>query len=131
MPSTNIVTELSEWATTQRNLTIITSIIVAVPVASAFHLMTGSSSQAGGFLLLMTLAVGVPSAYDEYWPQYDRTWKAIAWVLIAATVVTVEFVSFYFLGSDVLKLSAFYAAVGAFLVTDLGNLAWLIVRQNQ
>lgn len=51
-------------------------------------------------------------------------------MLVAATVVTLEFTALYLLGSRVLKLPSLHAAVGAFLVTDFENLAWLVVRKN-
>jgi len=116
------------WATTQRNFTIFTAILVAIPAAYAFQTTVGGAGQAGDFLLLVTLAVGIPSAYDEYWPPYDRTWKAVGWVLVACSVVTVEFTGLYLLGSRYLQLSPFSAAIGTFLLTDLVNLAWLLIR---
>ena len=118
-------------ATTQRNLTIFASILVAVPTAFVFQAHVAGGEFAANFLLLMTLAVGVPSAYDEYWPQYEQTWNAIAWVLVAAVVATVEFTGLYLLGTEFVSLSPMVAAVGAFLVTDLGNLALLSARQRQ
>lgn len=78
----------------------------------------------------MALAVGVPTAYDEYWPQYDQTWKAITWVLAACLLVTIEFVGLYLIGTEYVSLSPFSASIGAFPITDLGNLAWLSVRHR-
>lgn len=128
MPSTRSVSRIYEWATTQRNLTIFVAILVAVPTSYAFQSMVSGGGSTGDFLLLMTLAVGVPTAYDEYWPQYEQTWKAITWVLAACLVVTIEFVGLYLVGTDYVRLSPFYASIGAFLITDLGNLAWLSIR---
>jgi len=119
------------WATTQRNLTILTSILVAVPTAFVFQIQVAEGELAANFFLLMTLAVGVPSAYNDYWPQYDRSQKAIAWVLVAAVVATIEFTGLYLLGTEFMSLSPTVAAIGAFLVTDLGNLALLSARQRQ
>ncbi|WP_327054031.1 hypothetical protein [Halomicrococcus gelatinilyticus] len=128
MPSTVFV-RLRERATTQRNVTIYLAILVAVPLASAFNTAVGGAQ--GGFLLLMTLAVGVPSAYDGYWPAYDATWKAVAWILAACAVVTVEFIGLYLAGTDLLSLSPFVASIVAFLVVDFGNLAWLSVMRRR
>ncbi len=61
MPSTSMSSKVYGWATTQRNLTIFTPILVAVPTAYVFQSTVGGDGQAGDFLLLMTLAVGVPS----------------------------------------------------------------------
>ncbi|MFA9516904.1 hypothetical protein ACERIT_06760 [Halopenitus sp. H-Gu1] len=130
MPSTNTVSRIYNWATTQRNLTIFVAILIAVPTAYAFQSMVSGGGSAGDFLLLMTLAVGVPTAYDEYWPRYTQTWKAIAWVLTACLVVTIEFVGLYLVGTEYVGVSPFYASIGAFLITDLGNLAWLSVRHR-
>jgi len=128
MPSTSTVNRTYNWTTTQRNLTIFMAILVAVPTTYGFQSMVSGGGSAGDFLLLMTLAVGVPTAYDEYWPQYNQTWKAIAWVLAACFLVTIEFVGLYLIGTDYVGFSPFYASIGAFLVTDLGNFAWLSIR---
>lgn len=129
MPSRSPLSRVREWTTAQRNATIVTAIVVAIPTAYAFHTVIGGTS--GDFLLLMTLAVGVPQAYDEYWPRYDRTWTAVAWVLAACAVATGEFVGLHLLGVEVLALSPFLAGVGAFLLTYLGNLAWLSRRRRR
>lgn len=121
MPSTRAA-RLSAWLTAQRNVTIFAAILIALPVAYAFHAAVGGGP--GDFLLLMTLAVGVPTAYDDYWPRYDRTWQAVGWVVLACAVVTVEFTGLYLAGTA-LGLGPFPAAIGAFLPTSLGNLAWL------
>jgi hypothetical protein len=131
MSSTGVASKVYGRVTTQRNLTIFASILVAVPTAYAFQTQVARDEFAANFLLLMTLPVGIPSAYDEYWPQYDRTWEAIVWVFVAAAVVTVEFTGLSLLGSSVLDVAPLHAAIGALLVTDLGNLAWLAVRQNR
>ena len=130
MPSTSVVSRVTNWATSQRNLTIFVSIFAAFPLSYAFQSIGSESASAGSFLLLVTLAVGVPTAYDEYWPQYDQMWKAIGWILIACIVVTIEFISLYIVGTEYINLTPLYASAGAFLVTDLGNLAWLSLRQR-
>ncbi|GAB6862634.1 hypothetical protein ACFR97_16040 [Haloplanus litoreus] len=120
---------MTNWATSQRNLTIFVSIFAAFPLSYAFQSIVSENASAGSFLLLVTLAVGVPTAYDEYWPQYDQTWKAIGWILLACVIVTIEFSSLYIVGTEYAGLTPLYASTGAFLVTDLGNLAWLSFRQ--
>jgi len=131
MPSTNSSSNMPDWLTTQRNLTIIVAILVAVPIAYGFRVMGSSADYEGSFLLLMTLAVGVPTAYDEYWPKYDKIWNAVAWVFAACIVATMEFISLYLVGTEFGDLSPFLASIGAFLITDLGNLAWLSVRSRR
>lgn len=131
MPSTSTRNGLAGRMATQRNLTILVAILVAVPAAYGFRTAFGGDGIGASFLLLMTLAVGVPTAYDDYWPQYDRAWLAVAWVLVACVVATAEFVGLYLLGTEVLGLSPLVASVGAFLVTDLGNLAWLAARKRR
>ena len=130
MPSTSVVSRVTNWATSQRNLTIFVSIFAAFPLSYAFQSIVSERAAAGSFLLLVTLAVGVPTAYDEYWPQYDQTWKAIGWILIACVVVTIEFIGLYIVGTEYINLTPLYASTGAFLVTDLGNLVWLSLRQR-
>jgi hypothetical protein len=130
MPSTSFGSRVTNWATSQRNLTIFVSIFAAFPLSYAFQSIVSENASAGSFLLLVTLAVGVPTAYDEYWPQYDQTWKAIGWILIACVVVTIEFSGLYIVGTEYLDLTPLYASAGAFLVTDLGNLVWLSLRQR-
>jgi len=130
MPSTSVLSRVTAWTTSQRNLTIFVSILVAFPLSYGFQSITAGSASAGGFLLLVTLAVGIPTAYDEYWPRYDQTWKAIGWILLACLVVTIEFVGLYIVWTEYANLIPLYASTGAFLVTDLGNLAWLSLRQR-
>jgi len=131
MPSTNSSSNMPDWLTTQRNLTILVAILVAVPIAYGFRVMGSSADYEGSFLLLMTLAVGVPTAYDEYWPKYDKIWNAVAWVFAACIVATMEFISLYLVGTEFGDLSPFLGSIGAFLITDLGNLAWLSVRSRR
>ena len=131
MPSTSTSPNVADWMTSQRNVTILVAILVAVPVAYGFQMVVSGANLGGSFLLLMTLAVGVPTAYDEYWPKYDRTWNTIVWVVVACVVVTVEFTGLYLIGTGPGNLSPLFASVGAFLITELGNLAWLSVRKRQ
>jgi hypothetical protein len=73
----------------------------------------------------------VPTVYDEYWPHYDQTWKAITWVIVACIVATIEFGSLYIVGTEYVSLPPLYASIVAFLITDLGDLAWLSVRNPE
>lgn len=79
----------------QLTITIFVTILVVVPTAYAFQSMVSREGLAGDSLLLMRLTVGVPTAYDKYWPHYNQTWKAIVWVLATGLVVTSEFVGLY------------------------------------
>jgi len=130
MPSTSVLSRVTAWTTSQRNLTIFVSILAAFRLSYGFQSITAESASAGSFFLLVTLAVGVPTAYDEYWPRYEQTWKAIGWILLACLVVTIEFIGLYVVGTEYATLTPLYASTGAFLVTDLGNLAWLSLRQR-
>ena len=101
MPSTSESLGITAWMTTRRNLTILTAILV-----------------------------GVPTAY-EYWSKYDPARTAVAWTVTACVVATVEFTGFYLVGVELLGRSPLFASVGAFPVTELGNLSWLAVRNRQ
>ena len=118
MPSHTNDTRRSLWnrATAQRNVAIYAAILVAVPAAYAFH--TAFDASGGDFLLLLTLAVGVPTAYNDNWPAHDRTWKTVAWVVVACTVAIATFAALFLAGTDLLALAPFPASVGAFLVTS-------------
>lgn len=123
------MSKLREWAVSQRTLTIVTAIAIAIPTAYLFHATVGV--EAGDFLLLWTLGVGVPQTYDAYWPTYDQTWKAIAWVVGGCGVATGLFVSLYLFSNRFLDLSPFLASIGAFLITYLGPMLWLGYRGRQ
>lgn len=131
MASADMTSTVYRWATTQRNLTIFVSILIAIPMVYVFQSQIIESEFAASFFLLATLAVGVPSAYDEYWPQYSQTWKAIVWVLVAAVIATIEFTGLYLLGIEFVDLSPTVTAVCAFFVTDLGSLVLLSARQRR
>jgi hypothetical protein len=129
VPSNTVLARIRTWSTAQRNVTIFAAILVGVPTAYAFtRALDGGGG--GDFLLLVTLAVGVPTAYDEYWPRYDRTWKAVAWVVLACAVAAAEFTGVYLVLDDVVALSPVAASVGAFLATTVGNAAWLARRRG-
>ncbi|RLM90974.1 hypothetical protein D3D02_04235 [Halobellus sp. Atlit-38R] len=127
MPSTRPAA-VYRWLTAQRQLTIFTAIALALPTAYAFQSRVGTDT--GGFLLLLLLGVGVPTAYDEYWPPYDRAWQAILWTVLVGAVAAAEFTAFYLIGTDVLGLAPRSSTAGAFLLTGLQNLAFLTVRRR-
>lgn len=130
MAATSTVATIRNWVRAQRQVTILTAILVAVPTTYAFQSAVDGDAFAGSFFLLMTLAVGVPSAYDDYWPHYDQTSKAVVWVLAACAVAAVEFTALYLAGTALIDIS-WVAPVGAFLVTHLGNLAVLAAWQRR
>ena len=105
MPSTSTSSHIPAWMRPQRNLTILVAILVAVPIAYGFRVVVSSADFGGSFQLLMTLAVGVPTAYDEYWPKYDRIRNTVAWVVAACLVVTTEFTGLYLIGTELGTLS--------------------------
>ncbi|MFD1570413.1 hypothetical protein [Halorubrum laminariae] len=129
MSETSTVVTIRSWATAQRQVAILAAIIVAIPTTYGFQSAVDGDAFAGSFFLLMTLAVGVPSAYDDYWPHYDQTSKAVAWVLAACAVAAVEFTALYLAGTALIDIS-WVAPVGAFSVTYLGNLAVLAAWQR-
>jgi hypothetical protein len=128
MPSTSAGSRFRAWATAQQQVVTLAAILVALPAAYAFHTTLGGS--AGGLFLLLLLGVGVPTAYDDHWPAYDRTWQAVAWTLVACGVVAAAFTGLYVAGREWLALGTFPAAVGAFLATTLLNQAWLAARRR-
>ena len=109
---------LWDRATAQRNVVIYAAVLVAVPAAYGFHVVF--SGQEAGFLLLVTLGVGVPTAYNSYWPTYDRLWKTVVWVVGAAALSAAAFAGLFVAGTDLFALSAFPASASAFVVTAVG-----------
>jgi hypothetical protein len=128
MPASNSSTGLRERTVTQRNITIAVAILVAVPTAYGFHLWSGA--EGGDFLLLMLLGVGVPTAFDEFKENVPDTLPAVAWVLGACLVVTVEFAGLYVIGTEALGVSPFRASVGTFLLVWAMNHSYLVVTSQ-
>jgi hypothetical protein len=122
MPSTNVVRRIREWLWTQRNLTVSIAILLALSCTYGFGVVFDPD---GSFLLLLTIGVVVPTLYDEYWPPYDRTWKAACWVVVASTVASGTFTSLYWIGSELFGLSSLLASTGAFVLTTVGGIALL------
>lgn len=107
---------IRERAVAQRNVVIYAGILVALPLLAAF----GTAFDPDGtFLLMLLIAVIVPSAYNEHWPGYDRTRQAVAWVLAVAAVAAGLFTGVYIAGTGPLALSPLHASAGAFLAASL------------
>lgn len=128
MPSANSPSGIYRWATAQRQLTIFAGVAAALPTAYAFRSAFGSG--AGSFLLLVTLGVAVPTAYDEYWPAYERARAAVAWILAACVVATAAFVACYLVATGAARLGATLGAAVAFVLTNLGGFALLGRRMH-
>lgn len=122
MPSANTATRLRDRLRTQRNATVCTAVLLALPVTYAFGAAFGFD---GSFLVLLTVGVVVPTLYDEYWPPYDETWKAVCWIVVASTLLSVAFTILYWVGVRLVALSPLPASTGSFLVTTVGCLALL------
>jgi hypothetical protein len=118
MPSTTPSERLYDWVTARRTVTIFAAILVAFPLVAASRTIVTDS--AGRFLLLVTLAVGVPRVYEDRSFRHERTRTAVAWVVVACALATVEFTGLYLVGVDVVGLGPDLASVGAFLITTLG-----------
>jgi hypothetical protein len=122
MPSTNVVTQIRKRFWTQRNLTVSVAILLALIVTYGFGVVFEPD---GSFLLLLTIGVVVPTLYDEYWPPYDRTWKAVCWIVGASAVASGGFSGLYWTGTELVGLSSLLASTGAFLLTVGGGIALL------
>jgi len=132
MPSFSILDRISTWITSQRNIVIFVSILLAIPTAYGFQATIGQGEQATGFFLLLMLAVGVPTAYNDHWSAYDRIWKAIGWVLGASVLVVVQFGALYAIGTTLIESTPFGSAVGAFLITSVGDLfVWSRISRSK
>jgi len=126
MTTSGRLPRLWQRATTQRNVTIYGAILLGVSTAYAFHRWSGTDG--GAFLLLLLVAVGVPTAFDEFEPDVEGHPKALAWVVAAGLVVAVEYTGAYVVGTAGLSLSPLLASVGAFLSVWVTNYAYLVVR---
>jgi hypothetical protein len=118
MPSTNSGTPIRDRIQAQRNVVVYTALLVALPITYGFNTAFGPD---GSFLLLLTVGVVVPTAYNECWPPYDRTWKAVGWITVASVVAAVAFATAFALTVRLSSASALVASGGAFLVTAVGG----------
>jgi len=126
MPSTNTETPIRERIRAQRNVVVYAALLVALPITYGFSAVFGPD---GSFLLLLTVGVVVPTAYNERWPPYDRTWKAVGWIAVASTVAAVAFAAVFTLAVRLFSASALVASGGAFVVTAAGGFALLTAWQ--
>ncbi|WP_152041191.1 hypothetical protein [Salinigranum salinum] len=122
MPSTTVLTRIRQRFWTQRNLTVSVAIFLALCVTYGFGVVFDPD---GSFLLLLTIGVVVPTLYDEYWPPYDRMWKAVCWIVVASAVASGAFSSLYWIGTELFGLSPLLASTGAFLLTMGGGIVLL------
>jgi hypothetical protein len=122
MPSSNVVTRLRERLWTKRNLTVSVAIFLALFLTYGFGVVFDPD---GSFLLLLTVGVVVPTLYDEYWSPYDQAWKAVGWIVGVSAIASGAFVSLYWVGSELVRVSPLLASVGAFLLTTIGSIAVL------
>lgn len=113
MPSTRL-SSLRERLLTTRNAAILAAVAVALPAAYLFH--AGFGAGQAGFLLLLALGVGVPTALDGVAPDSLR--GAVALTLGACAVVGVLFAGIYAVALSV--AGQFPAGVVAFVVTYVG-----------
>ncbi len=106
-------------------------LLTAVPIAMAVGL--GSTwywdEFVGGFLLLVTIGVIVPSVHEAHWPQ-DRSWAAdVLWTVAASAVAIALFAATYLLAGFPVDDPTHRAAI-AFVAASLGgwSLSWAIRR---
>lgn len=102
-------------------------LLTAVPIAMAVGL--GSTwywnESVGGFLLLVTVGVFVPSVHEEQWPQ-DWPWPTdVLWTIAASAVAIGLFAGTYLLAGLAVDDPTLRAAI-AFSVTSLGG--WALSR---
>lgn len=115
----NVRGTMADLLEAEQTPVVVTAVLTAVPVsyAAQYALDTGP-----GFplLLLLSVGAGVPRLYEHWTRRYSRR-GAVAWTLVAAAVVVVEFTALYF-GIEPVA-GPFVAATAAFVVTDLGNIS--------
>jgi hypothetical protein len=113
MPSTRLSSLRERWLTT-RNAAILAAVAVALPAAHLFR--AGFGAGQAGFLLLLALGVGVPTALDGVAP--DSLSGAVALTVGACAVVGMLFAGIYAVALSV--AGQFPAAVVAFVVSYVG-----------
>jgi hypothetical protein len=129
VPSTSHHSSLRDRLATRRNLTIATATAVAIPAAYLAH--SQFAVDEANFLLLLAVAVGVPTAFDAYGPEFERAGATLLATVATCLAAAGTFVGIYLLGTQTLSLSPFLAAVGAFLVAHLGPLAAFAALRHQ
>lgn len=100
---------------------IVTGVLLALPCAYAVTALTDSTS--AGFLMLITVGVLLPQAHENHWPTYGG-WRDAAWTVAATAIAFVAYLAvFWAIRAVVPTIGVDGAAVGAFLLVDLGGLA--------
>lgn len=120
---------LRERVASERTVTVLTGISVAMPAAALFVGRVGPAEPA--YLLLVAVGIGVPSAYDEFGAGVVPERLAVPVTAAAAVLVTVEFVAVYLAAVARPGLSPTFAGTTAFVVVAFGNLAVLAVRDRR
>ncbi|MFB6120460.1 MAG: hypothetical protein ABEJ68_05015 [Halobacteriaceae archaeon] len=119
----DVLQRLRDWVTGPEFPVVLTAVVVAIPGAYLLQSAVGAT-YSFGFLSLLALGVGVPRVYDE-WPRtYDRP-LAVAWTLGACAVVAAEMTALFVLLEPL--AGGTVAAIVAFIVADLGNVALVTV----
>lgn len=117
MPSTSILDEFAGRATTARNVSIYTAILTSMPLAYGFRVATGYGP--GSFLVLVAIAVGVPTALDHRVTDHDSYETTVGRTVGLSMVVLVLFSALYVAGTTMLSLPHFQVAAVTFLVASL------------
>lgn len=125
MPSTSKFDDVAGRATSPRNVSIFTAILVGLPAALVFRELAGYGP--GSFLLLLAVAVGVPTALDQH-GELGNHWGAVGKTLVGSVGVTAVLSGLYAAGRVGLSLPRFQVAVVAFLIAELGAVAVLELR---
>ncbi|WP_256391164.1 hypothetical protein [Natronoarchaeum rubrum] len=100
----------------QRDLTDNFSVSASATLAALIALFAFArigDSATGGLLLALAIAVFVPYAYEQFWPEEYAGAAAAVWTISAALVTTGLFVGIYQLSLD----AGAYAPGIAFVVT--------------
>lgn len=112
------IAKVRNYIGSQRSLTIFVAMVLAIPISRHFESTVGGLI--GRLFLLVLIGATVPTAYEECWPRYDEAWKAVAWVLVAAVVVTTAFIGIYLAVTSVADLPFSFASFVSYFVTHIG-----------
>lgn len=126
MPSTSKFDDIAGRATSPRNASIFTAILIGLPLALAFREVAGYGP--GSFLLLLAVAVGVPTALDQH-REIESHRSAVSKTLVGSLAVAAVLSGLYAAGRVVLSLPRFQVAVVAFLIAELTAVAALELRE--
>ncbi|MFB6074318.1 MAG: hypothetical protein ABEJ89_04835 [Haloarculaceae archaeon] len=127
MPSERFAVSLRERVLTEQNVAILVAVVVAIPAAYLFAWQF--DTQAGNFLLLAAIGVGVPSIYGTSFEGAGR--NVVLLVALLAAVAAASFTAIYLAGVAWLSIPPTFAALLAYLVTELGPRAVLAARGDE